>query len=45
MSAALAWALAASGLDGAADAAPEVRLPTGLAGEDEIAVGGGFAGE
>ncbi len=29
---------------GAADAAPEVRLPTGLAAESEIAVGGRLAG-
>ena len=31
-------------LHGAADAAPEIRLPTGLTGDHEIAVGGGAAG-
>ena len=34
----------AGGLDGAADAAPEIRLPTGLGGKHEIVIGGGFAG-
>ena len=33
----------AGSLDGAADAAPEVRLPTGLAGERQVVVGGEFA--
>src|ERR1035437_11108917 len=30
--------------NGAADAAPEVRLPTGLAGELKVALGGGVGG-
>ena len=35
----------AGGLDGAADAAPEVGLPTGLAAKNEVVVIGGLAGE
>ena len=31
-------------LDGAADAAPEVRLPACLAGEQKVVIAGGFAG-
>ena len=34
----------AGGLDGAADAAPEIRLPTGLAAQQKIVVVGGFGG-
>ena len=33
----------AGGFNGAADAAPEVRLPTGLAAHRKVAVCGGFA--
>ncbi len=43
MSAAVAWEAERAASDGAADAAPEIGFPTGLAAYCEVVVSGGFA--